>query len=73
MKKLLGILVLGLLLCSNAYPVTLSELENPKKSWYEKNPISKYLKKRKECKDYADKSDTVYLGKQNYKYCMDNR
>jgi len=71
MKKLLGIVVLGLLLCSNAYPVTLSELENPKKSWYEKNPISKYLKKRKECKRFADMADTVHLGKIRYKNCMD--
>ena len=68
MKKLfLGIVVLGLLLSGSAN-ADLSDLENPKKSWYEKNPISKYLKKRKECKDYADRSDTVYLGKQNYKY-----
>ena len=70
MKKLLGIVVLGLLLSGSAN-ADLSDLENPKKSWYEKNPISKYLKKRKECKRFADMADTVHLGKIRYKNCMD--
>ena len=35
------------------------------------NPVN-YFKKRKECKEEADRADTVYEGKQRYKSCMDN-
>ena len=34
------------------------------------NP-GRYLEKRKECKEEADRADTVYEGKQRYKDCMD--
>ena len=34
------------------------------------NPLN-YFEKRKECKEWADRADTVYRGKQRYKSCMD--
>ena len=40
----------------------LPDLPNPKR----------YLEKRKECKEEADRADTVYQGKQRYKDCMDD-
>jgi len=108
MKKLLGILVLGLMLIS-------IDLSNPtrveaevctwcvtkdqkldclfgkgvwknkhctlpdtrgffKKQWDkldDLNPVT-YFEKRKECKEEADRADTVYEGKQRYKSCMDD-
>tara|TARA_A100001015_G_scaffold309844_1_gene410043 strand:- start:908 stop:1093 length:186 start_codon:yes stop_codon:yes gene_type:complete len=36
------------------------------------NPVSKYMKKREECKRYADMADTVHLGKIRYKNCMED-
>jgi len=51
----------------------------PKKGWFEKqwdklpdlpNP-GRYLEKKKECKEEADRADTVYDGKRRYKRCMD--
>ena len=85
MKKLLGILVLGLLFVSidlsNPTKV-VADMGKPlpsiygKKGWFEKklddlNPIT-YFEKRKECKRLADRADTVYAGKRRYKRCMDN-
>ena len=35
------------------------------------NP-GRYLEKRKECKEEADRADTVYEGKERYKDCMDD-
>ena len=29
-----------------------------------------YFEKRKECKEWADKAETVYRGKERYKSCM---
>ena len=29
-----------------------------------------YFEKRKECKEWADRGDTVYDGKRRYKSCM---
>ena len=76
MKKLFSvILVLGLLLCSKAFAMeTLKELQNKNKPWYKKIEVPgvNYFKKRKDCKDYADRADSVYLGKQKYKTCMEN-
>ena len=89
MKKLLGILVLGLLFISidlsNPTRVEalkdLSELD--KRGFFEKqwdnlnyklddlNPVN-YFEKRKECKEEADRADTVYEGKERYKDCMDD-
>ena len=75
MKKLLMITILGMLLSGNAYAMeSLKELQNKNKPWYTKIkvPGMSYLKKRKDCKDYADRADSVYLGKQRYKTCMEN-
>jgi len=77
MKKLLVIIVLGLLLCSKAFGVSLKELQelqNKNKPWYKKIEVPgvNYFKKRKDCKDYADRADSVYLGKQKYKTCMED-
>ena len=76
MKKLLGILVLGLLFIlidlSNPTRVEaikyLSELD--KRGWVEKqldkvpdlNPVN-YFEKRKKCKESAGDADTVAIGK----------
>ena len=75
MKKLLVIIVLVLLVCSKAFAMeTLKELQNKNKPWYKKIEVPgvNYFKKRKDCKDYADRADSVYLGKQKYKTCMEN-
>ena len=44
-----------------------------KKQWdkLNLNPVT-YFEKRKECKEEADRADTVYEGKQRYKNCMDD-
>ena len=47
MKKLLGIIVLGLLLSG-----------------------CDYFEKRKICQAFADRQDTVAIGKAKYKHCM---
>ena len=70
-------MVLGLLVCSKAFGVSLGELQelqNKNKPWYKKIEVPgvNYFKKRKDCKDYADRADSVYLGKQKYKTCMEN-
>ena len=70
MKKLLSLIIVSLLLSGNAYAmVTLEELQNKNKPWYKKIEVPgvNYFKKRKDCKDYADRADSVYLGKQKYK------
>ena len=92
MKKLLGIMVLGLLFISidlsnptRVEAVTYEELmeealgpewkkklkEKKKKQsiLYKLNPLN-YFEKRKECKEEADRADTVYQGKERYKNCM---
>tara|TARA_B110000027_G_scaffold33574_1_gene37267 strand:- start:326 stop:559 length:234 start_codon:yes stop_codon:yes gene_type:complete len=76
MKKLLGIIVLGLLLSGNAYSQTLlGKMESERKNIFEKaadaiNPLN-YFKKKKKCQDQADNADTVRIGKRWYKECMD--
>ena len=85
MKKLLGILVLGLLfiLIDLSNPTTAeaakkySDVYPDKRGFFEKqwdklddiNPLN-YFEKRKKCKDAADTADTVALGKYWYKECM---
>ena len=84
MKKLLGILVLGLLFISidlsNPIAVkaeTLQELINrthmskTEKFFHKLNPLN-YFEKRKECQRGADTQDTVAMGKRYYKNCMDD-
>jgi len=84
MKKLLGILVLGLLFISidlsnptRVEAETFEEMvERARMSKLERilsdlNPVT-YFKKRKECKEEADRADTVYQGKERYKDCMDD-
>jgi len=77
-KKILIIIFVSLLFGLNVYTMeTLKDLQNKDKPWYKKlsikkNPVSKYIKKRNDCKDYADRADSVYLGKQRYKTCMEN-
>ena len=76
MKKLLGIIVLGLLLSANAYSQTLlGKMESERKNIFEKaadaiNPLN-YFKKKKKCQAIADRMDTVRIGKIRYKECMD--
>ena len=76
MKKLLGIVVLGLLLSGNAYSQTLlGKMESERKNIFEKaadaiNPLN-YFKKKKKCQAIADRMDTVRIGKIRYKECMD--
>ena len=52
---------------------------DPDSSWNKKRKAKKFLKnitgmsyfeKRKECKEWADRGDTVYDGKRRYKSCM---
>jgi hypothetical protein len=86
MKKLLGIIVLGLMFISidlsNPTTVkaakTLEEvaesLGKKKMGWFEKKlddlNPANYFKKRKKCKERADHADTVADGKIWYKQCM---
>ena len=76
MKKILGMVVMCLFLSVGAYAMeSLQDLLDKDKPWYKKlgnNPVSKYMKKRKECKRYADMADTVHLGKIRYKNCMED-
>ena len=87
MKKLLGIVVLGLLFISidlsnptTVKAVTYEEMmeEALGKKWKKKQSIlhklnpANYFKKRKECKYYADRQNTVAEGKRYYKNCMDD-
>ena len=77
MKKLLSLIIVSLLLSGNAFGVSLKELQelqNKNKPWYKKIEVPgvNYFKKRKDCKDYADRADSVYLGKQKYKTCMED-
>jgi len=82
MKKLLGILVLGLLFISidlsnptTAEAATFEELMKRSKMnkleriLYDLNP-ARYLKKRKECKEDSERKESTYLEKQYYKDCM---
>ena len=87
MKKLLGILVLGLLFISIGLsnPTTVEAAKKfedvypDKRGWLEKqldkvpdlNPVN-YFEKRKKCKQIADDADTVALGKLRYKECMND-
>ena len=84
MKKLLGIVVLGLLFISidlsNSTRVeaeTLQELINrthmskTEKFFHKLNPLN-YFEKRKECQRGADTQDTVAMGKRYFKSCMDD-
>ena len=86
MKKLLGILVLGLLFISiglsNPTTVeaakTLEEvaesLGKKKMGWFEKKlddiNPANYFKKRKECKEDSERMESTYLEKEYYKDCM---
>ena len=80
MKKLLMILVLGLLFISidlinptTVKAATFEELMMSKKERMLRklNPLN-YFKKRKECKYYADRQNTVADGKRYYKSCMED-
>ena len=80
MKKLLGIVVLGLLFISidlsNSTRVEAASIPTlDKRGWFKKkldaiNPVT-YFEKRKECKEWADNADTVAKGKERYKDCME--
>ena len=75
MKKLLGIIVLGLLLSGNAYSGSVFPSLNTEKNIFEKafdavNPLN-YFEKKKKCQAIADRMDTVRIGKIRYKECMD--
>ena len=82
MKKLLGIVVLGLLFIS----IDLSNPTTVKAATYEEmmeealmskserilhklNP-SNYFKKRKRCKEESERMETTYSEKMRYKSCM---
>ena len=85
MKKLLGILVLGLLFISidlsnptrveaDTFEEMVERARKGKMSKTEKilhklNP-AKYLKKRKECKEDSERMESTYLEKEYYKDCM---
>ena len=85
MKKLLAIIVLGLLFISIdlSHPTRVeagytyeemmerANMNKLERILYDLNP-ARYLKKRKECKEEADRADTVYQGKERYKDCMDD-
>ena len=78
MKKILIIAVFSLFFAIDSYALEKSEcylygkncslLYKIKRS--DLNPLN-YFEKRKECKEWADRADTVYRGKQRYKSCMD--
>jgi len=85
LKKLLGILVLGLL-CTFSfekdahadetwecllYNRDCSLAYKLKRTVQDLNPLD-YFEKRKECQARADRADTVAAGKRRFKYCMDN-
>ena len=75
MKKILVIMVLGLLLSGNAYSGSVFPSLNTEKNIFEKvfdavNPLN-YFEKKKKCQDRADNADTVRIGKRWYKECMD--
>ena len=57
-----------------------SKFVDPDSSYNKKRKRKKFLKKitgityfekRKECKEWADRADTVYNGKKRYKSCME--
>ena len=76
MKKLLAILALSLLLSGNAFA---GVFDAPEKTFFGKikwaikdlNPVD-YFEKRKKCQEWADRMDTVAIGKQRYKSCIDS-
>ena len=86
MKKLLGILVLGLLFISidlsnptTVKAVTFEELmeeatgmSKTERFLYKLNPVN-YFKKRKECKEDSERMESTYLEKEYYKDCMDGQ
>ena len=88
MRKGILILLVGLLLSSNAYAEQKSFKEMAlerdrermrKKGFFERQWDNlkdlnpvTYFEKRKECKEGADMQDTVYDGKEYYKDCMDD-
>ena len=47
------------------------EKSRTEKILHKLNP-ARYLEKRKECKEEADRADTVYQGKERYKDCMED-
>ena len=84
MKKILGILVLGLL-CTSSFEKDAHADETwecllynrdcslaHKLKWAIKdlNPVD-YFEKRKKCQEWADRMDTVAIGKKRYKSCME--
>ena len=83
MKKLFGIVVLGLLYTfsfeKEAHAISAScvwdyknctLLEKLEMKVGDLNPLN-YFEKRKECQDRADRMDTVAIGKRYYKRCME--
>ena len=69
MKKLLGIVVLGLLFVS----IDLSNPTRVEAGWFDSiNPV-KYFEQRKICQEIADRMDTVAEGKRRYKNCMEDK
>ena len=82
MKKLLGIVVLGLLFISIdlSNPTTVkadtfeemmekARMNKFERMLYDLNP-ARYLKKRKECKEDSERMESTYLEKEYYKDCM---
>lgn len=61
----------GFILKNGKCEFDYSKYVNKKKPWYKKLDVSSYFEKRKECKEFADRAETVYMGKQRYKSCME--
>ena len=73
MKRFLAILVLSLLFIS----IDLSNPTTVKATIFhfierKINNTLDYFEKRKKCQEEADRADTVYLGKERYKDCMED-
>ena len=49
-----------------------SKKKNERKKFFKNITGLTYFEKRKDCKDYADRAYSVYIGKQRYKNCMEN-
>jgi hypothetical protein len=47
-----------------------SKKKNKRKKFFKNITGLTYFEKRKECKEWADRGDTVYDGKRRYKSCM---
>ena len=72
MKKFLGILVLSLLFIS----IDLINPTTVKATIFhfierKVNNTLDYFEKRKKCQEWADRMDTVAIGKKRYKSCME--